>query len=172
MGDLAEGGVVIMSDDNWLRFMIRGNKKTYTYPGGPKKEAPKVPDMDMSRNIVRMPTDSRPDRLREGKKILTGKPEWCMVPMRAMTGVVRVFEAGAKTYGGGSTWLPGIKFSKLFSAICRHLFDWFYRGIDRDEKSWEHPLCHVIANCLMLLTFIDNRRFDDRSINDDYTKKD
>ena len=98
----------------------------------------------------------------EGKKTLTGKPEWCMVPMEAMEGVVRVFEAGKKTYGGIRTWLPGIRFSLLFSAICRHLFDWFYLGKNKDEKSGQHPLSHVIANALMLLTFIKKERFDDR----------
>lgn len=103
-------------------------------------------------------------KLKEGKKTLTGKPEWCIVPMEAMVGVVRVFEAGAKTYGGGSTWLPGIKFSRLFSAIVRHLFDWFYFGKNKDNESGQHPLCHVIANCLMLLTFIDSKRFDDRQV--------
>lgn len=98
----------------------------------------------------------------EGKKTLTGKPEWCLVPMEAMKGVVRVFESGYAKYGGVRTWLPGIKFSLLFSAMCRHLFGWFYRGHDKDEKSGEHPLCHVIANALILLTFIDKPKFDDR----------
>jgi hypothetical protein len=98
----------------------------------------------------------------EGKKTLTGKPEWCLVPMEAMNGVVRVFESGYMTYGGARTWLPGIKFSLLFSAMCRHLFGWFYRGHNEDEKSGEHPLCHVIANALMLLTFVDKPKFDDR----------
>lgn len=102
--------------------------------------------------------------MKEGKKNLIGKAEWCVVPLNVMTGVVRVFESGAKTYGGGKTWLPGIRFSLLFSAICRHLFDWFYLGLNKDKMSGEHPLCHVIANCLMLLTFISNKKFDDRSM--------
>ena len=157
-----------MSEDSWIRFMIRGNKRPYTYPGGVRKEVPKS---DMSKHRITDIVD--PMNIDdEGKKILTGKPEWCMVPMWAMTGVVRVFEAGAETYGGGSTWLPGIRFSKLFSAICRHLFDWFFAGRNLDEKSHQHPLCHVIANCLMLLTFIDSKKFDDRGVSDDYTEED
>ena len=101
--------------------------------------------------------------LKEGKKILTGKPDWGMVPMEAMEGAVRVFERGFEKYGSHRTWLPGIRFSLLFSAICRHLFDWFYYGRDKDEESGQHPLCHVISNCLMLLTFINEKRFDDRN---------
>lgn len=104
--------------------------------------------------------NKRPERV--GKKTLTGKPEWCVVPMEAMEGVVRVFEHGFKKYGNTRTWLPGIRFSLLFSAICRHLFDWFFFGSDKDKGSGQHPLCSVIANALMLLTFIDNPKFDDR----------
>ena len=104
---------------------------------------------------------------KEGKKILTGKPEWEMVPMEAMEGVVRVFERGFEKYGSHRTWLPGIRFSLLFSSICRHLFDWFYHGRNKDEESGQHPLCHVISNSLMLLTFINEKRFDDRNKRED-----
>jgi len=58
--------------------------------------------------------------------------------------------------------MPGITFSKLFAATIRHLVDWFYLCKDKDDESGEHPLCHVIANCMMLLTFINNKKFDDR----------
>lgn len=108
----------------------------------------------------------------EGKKELTGKPEWSVLPMDALVGVVRVFEKGALKYKGHKTWLPGIMFSKLFSANVRHLFDWFYFGRNVDKESGEHPLCHVIANCLMLLTFINNSRWDDRGGRNENTKKD
>lgn len=79
-----------------------------------------------------------------------------------MDDVIRVFEKGFAKYHGTRTWLPGIMFSKLFSATMRHLTDWFYSSKDKDKESGEHPLCHVIANCLMLLSFINNRNYDDR----------
>lgn len=149
-------------------YIMKGNKKPHIYPGGIRKQ---VPEKDRKLGIFKQVLYDNLNPPKEGKKNLTGKPEWCVVPMEAMEGVVRVFEGGAEVYGGGRTWLPGIRFSKLFSAICRHLFDWFYLGKNWDEKSGQHPLCHVIANCLMLLTFIDNKRFDDRRISDDYTKE-
>lgn len=105
----------------------------------------------------------------EGKKCLTGKPEWSVLPMDALIGVVRVFEKGQIKYGSFRTWLPGIRFGKLFSAIVRHLFGWFYFGHNVDKESGEHPLCHVIANALMLLTFIDKPKFDDRPGTHKYT---
>jgi len=99
---------------------------------------------------------------KEGKKELTGKLNWACIPLETMRGVIRVFEKGAIKYDGYRTWLPGIAFSKLFSASIRHLIDWFYYRKNKDDESGEHPLCHVIANCMMLLTYINNKKFDDR----------
>lgn len=103
--------------------------------------------------------------MEKGKKELDGKLNYACVPLETMQGVIRVFEKGAKKYNGYRTWLPGIAFSKLFAAIMRHLIDWFYLHKDKDDESGEHPLCHVIANCLMILTFIDKDKFDDRFYN-------
>lgn len=101
-------------------------------------------------------------KIEEGKKELKGKLDWSCLPMDALRGTVRVFEKGVIKYQGTRTWLPGILFSKLFAATMRHLFDWYYLRIDADRESGEHPLCHVMANCLMLLTYIKNKKYDDR----------
>ena len=98
----------------------------------------------------------------EGRKESDGKLDWSLLPIDALEGTVRVFEKGNIKYGGPRTWLPGIMFSKLFASVCRHSFDWFFRRLDKDPESGEHPLCHVVANCLMMLTYIENDRFDDR----------
>lgn len=100
--------------------------------------------------------------MREGRKENEGKLNWAVVPLESMEGVIRVFEKGFIKYKGTRTWLPGIMFGKLFSAIMRHLIDWFYYHKDKDEESGEHPLCHVCANCLMLLTYINKEKYDDR----------
>lgn len=100
--------------------------------------------------------------IKEGKKETKDKLNWSVVPLDVMPGVIRVFEKGMIKYDGTRTWLPGIKFSKLFAATMRHLVDWFYLHKNEDEESKEHPLCHIIANCMMLLTFILNKEYDDR----------
>ncbi len=100
----------------------------------------------------------------EGKKESKGKLDWSCLPMESLTGVIKVFEKGFAKYKGKNTWQPGIRFSKLFSATMRHLIDWFYFHKDKDAESGEHPLCHVIANCLILLTYIKNVAYDDRSL--------
>jgi len=98
----------------------------------------------------------------EGRKDTRGKVDYSCVPMETITGVARVFEKGKLKYGGSRTWMDGIKFSKLCSAIIRHTMDWFFKGLDKDEESGEHPLSHIIANAMMLLTFINNKKYDDR----------
>ncbi len=104
------------------------------------------------------------EQLKEGKKDSEGKTDWSFLPMDSLEGVARVFEKGSgpEQYDGRRTWLPGIMFGKLFAATMRHLFDWFYKKKDQDDKTGEHPLSHVIANCMMLLTFITNNDYDDR----------
>lgn len=98
----------------------------------------------------------------EGKKNSEGKLDWSRLPFESLVGVVRVMEKGGSKYGGYRTWLPGIMFSGLFAAIMRHLINWFVFMKDKDKESGEHPLCHVIANCMMLLTYINDKTFDDR----------
>lgn len=103
----------------------------------------------------------------EGHKDCKGKADWSVVPLDGMDGIIRVFEKGQIEHCGYRTWLPGIRYSKLFSAIMRHLTDWFFKGLNKDRKSGEHPLCHVAANCLMLLTYIPKKQvngfvYDDR----------
>ena len=100
--------------------------------------------------------------MNESRKESEGKLDWSVLPMESLEGVVRVFEKGAIKYDGYRTWLPGIAFSKLFAATMRHLIDWFYFRKDKDDESGEHPLCHVIANAMMILTYIKNQEFDDR----------
>jgi len=100
--------------------------------------------------------------MKEGRKESHGKLNYACLPMDALEGVVRVFEKGSVKYGGYRTWLPGIKFSKLFSATMRHLIAWFYYKEDIDKESGEHHLCHACANCLMILTYHNNKKWDDR----------
>ena len=102
--------------------------------------------------------------MNEGRKESEGKLDWSVLPMESLEGVVKVFEKGTVKYEGTRTWLPGIRFSKLFAATMRHLVDWFYYHKDKDDESREHPLCHVIANAMILLTYINSKEYDDRRI--------
>jgi hypothetical protein len=107
-------------------------------------------------------TTNKGKNIKEGHKIDEGKLDWDYLPMEALPGVARVFQKGGIKYKGKRTWLPGIRFSTLFTSIWRHLFEWYYLGRNKDKESGEHPLCHVVANCLMLLTYIKNTAYDNR----------
>lgn len=117
--------------------------------------------LDNEETLVFISEESKKE---EGKKDTKGKLDWSYIPMEVLPGVARVFQKGGSIteYNGKRTWLPGIKFSKLFVSTWRHLFDWYYLGKNKDKESGEHPLCHVIANCMMLLTYIKNTEYDDR----------
>ena len=123
----------------------------------PKKEENIMPEPKKEENIM-------PEPKKRGKKDSAGKLDWSFMPMQTLEGVARVFEKGAipEKYNGRFTWLPGIKYSKMHSAIIRHLFAWFYKGVNIDPESGEHPLSHVIANAMILLSFCNNgKNFDD-----------
>jgi len=103
----------------------------------------------------------------DGEKRTTDKTDWSNIPIEVLDQVAQIFNDGAQPasttggYGGPRSWMPGIKYSKLHFAIMRHIIKWFYFGEDYDG-SGKHHLAHIIANCMMLLTYIDNNEFDDR----------
>lgn len=99
--------------------------------------------------------------IKEGPKAQEGKPEWSVLPYDALRHVVEVFEFGVTKYGKPYTYRIGITYSKLFSATLRHLFLW-WRGKDRAADSKCLHLAHVAANCLMLLTMMNKKEFDNR----------
>lgn len=100
----------------------------------------------------------------EGRKDEKGKIDWSCMPFDSLEQVAIVFQKGAtpEEYGKKRSWLPGIMFSRMFASIWRHLFRWFWKGQDVDDKSGCHHLAHVAANSLMLLTYIEKEQFDDR----------
>ena len=91
----------------------------------------------------------------EGRKDDKNKTDWSFLPIQALAGVAEILKKGSQT---------GIKFSKIYGAIIRHLSAWFFNLENKDTGSGEHHLCHIIANCIMLLTYIDKKEFDDRNI--------
>ena len=100
--------------------------------------------------------------MKEGPKHMEGKPEWSVLPFDALTEVVRVFEYGAspEKYKKPYTYRAGITYSKLFSATVRHLIAWWTGEDKAKDSGCHHP--HAIANCLMLLSMLHRKQFDNR----------
>jgi hypothetical protein len=97
-----------------------------------------------------------------GKKFDTGKPRMSLLPSQALLEVGKVFTFGAKKYGDHN-WRAGIQYSRLTSAGMRHRIE-HNSGTDLDKESGIYHLAHSIANDLMQLQFLLEKRteLDDR----------
>jgi hypothetical protein len=90
----------------------------------------------------------------EGRKNDQGKAAWYLMPWDALEEILRAFEFGAEKYGPWN-FRNGMKWSRPFSALCRHIFAW-WRGEDNDPESGLSHLAHAGACVVMLLVYIRN----------------
>jgi hypothetical protein len=99
-----------------------------------------------------------------GSKADTDKRPWHLAPWAAMGKVVDVMAFGAQKYGERN-WEKGIKYSRLYSALQRHLTDW-WDGQDADPETGLPPLAHAACDALFLLTFVllGRAELDDRPV--------
>lgn len=98
----------------------------------------------------------------EGRKDDDGKARFDLLPPDALWEVVRVYTVGAGKYGDRN-WEQGIRYGRVFAAICRHAFSW-WRGERADQETGIHHLAHAAWNCLALLAYElrGMEEFDDR----------
>ena len=93
-----------------------------------------------------------------------GKVKLDLLPVDALEEIAKCLEHGANEYGTRSWESDGkVKFNRMYSAILRHLFDW-WQGKDIDDDSKMSHLAHVATNALILLSYsirneksLDNR---------------
>lgn len=92
-----------------------------------------------------------------------GKAPMERIPWKPMAAVARVMFGGGEKYGIRNFLMDEIRASTYIGTIARHaLLEWA-QGVDTDKDSGEHPLAHVIANCLIVMdsedhgTLIDDR---------------
>ncbi len=99
-----------------------------------------------------------------GIKHDTAKDPWHLLPTDALRGVVRVLAFGASKYTARN-WEQGIAYSRLYSALLRHLTAW-YEGEDKDPETGLSHMAHVVCCGLFLLAFVVRGRgdLDDRPI--------
>lgn len=87
----------------------------------------------------------------EGRKDDQDKARFDLLPPDALWEVVRVYTFGSGKYGDRN-WEKGIKWGRVFAAICRHLFSW-WRGERCDEETGINHLAHAAWGCLALLAY-------------------
>jgi hypothetical protein len=93
-----------------------------------------------------------------GLKYDDGKPPIDLVDPHFIASVAKVLGYGAKKYSAYN-WTKGIKYSRLYAALQRHLMA-FWMGIDDDEESKLPHLWHAATNLMMLCAM--GRQWDDR----------
>lgn len=86
--------------------------------------------------------------LEEGTKYDDGKVPLDLWSPDALECTANVLAFGANKYEAYN-WAKGIKYSRVFSALLRHLWRW-WRGERYDEETGIHHLGHAMC-CLMFL---------------------
>lgn len=96
-----------------------------------------------------------------GHKADAGKLGYHLLPSDAIEEVVKVLDFGAAKYSERN-WERGMRFSRPFSAMMRHMWAW-WRGEDKDPESGLSHLAHA-ACCVLFLLAYEERvlGFDDR----------
>lgn len=85
------------------------------------------------------------------------KLDWSLLPYDSLEEVVKVLTFGKNKYSSWN-WASGegFKYTRVFSAIMRHLLA-FIRGEDVDPESGLSHISHCACNVLFLLYFIKNK---------------
>lgn len=100
--------------------------------------------------------------LSEGAKDDQGKVRPELIPPELVMGVAAVLTFGAKKYADRN-WEKGIKYSRVFGALQRHMWA-FWGGEDNDPETGMPHLWHA-ACCIAFLTTYHGRgmsEYDDR----------
>lgn len=87
----------------------------------------------------------------KGKKYDSNKLEWDLLPIDALTVIIRVFMFGASKYGKRN-WENGMAFSRLYNAAARHMTKW-YAGETVDPETGINHLAHSIVSLMMILAY-------------------
>ena len=97
----------------------------------------------------------------EAVKYDGGKPRFDLIPAEPLVEVAKVFTMGAAKYGDRN-WEMGMEWSRVFSAMQRHLWA-FWAGENLDQESGLHHLAHAAFGCLALIWYaLYNIGTDDR----------
>lgn len=88
----------------------------------------------------------------ETLKADTSKLRYDLIPVDALEELTKVYNMGAEKYAAHS-WEKGMKMSRIYAALLRHLFAW-WRGEDTDPESGLSHLAHVTWNAIALLTYV------------------
>jgi hypothetical protein len=97
----------------------------------------------------------------EGTKHDEEKPRTDLLPIDPMMDIAEILTFGAKKYSDRN-WEKGIKWSRVYGALLRHMFAW-WKGQDLDPETGKSHLAHAGCCIMFLLQYSKhNKEFDDR----------
>lgn len=99
----------------------------------------------------------------EGKKLDDGKLPWHLLPGDAVEEIVSILDFGAKKYAPRN-WEKGMSWSRVFSALMRHMWAW-WGGENVDKETGKSHLAHA-GCCILFLIAFEKRKSgtDDRPV--------
>ena len=89
-----------------------------------------------------------------GVKADEGKPPMSLLPFDALEEIAKVLAFGAEKYDAHN-WRKGFDWSRLYSAVLRHLSS-HMQGIDIDEETGLSHLAHATTGLLFLVSHEKN----------------
>ena len=95
----------------------------------------------------------------EGRKDDTDKLPWHLLPSESVEAILQVMQFGADKYGERN-WEKGMAWSRVFSALMRHMWAW-WRGEPHDAETGYSHLAHAGCCILFLLSYEINGMGDD-----------
>lgn len=110
--------------------------------------------------FINDPTETPPDMLM-GRKNDQHKLRMDLIPPEALEELAKVLTFGASKYADRN-WELGIKWSRIFGALMRHLVNWF-KGETKDPETGLSTLSHALCNLVFLVTYEQRKmkEFDD-----------
>ena len=97
----------------------------------------------------------------EGVKADEGKEPLDLISSEALMQLAKVLQFGAKKYDSNN-WRKGIKYSRVYAAVQRHLLKW-NGGQTVDEETGLNHLAHAFTGIMFLLEYtITHPENDDR----------
>lgn len=106
---------------------------------------------DGSRDAFKIPTCPPFKKTEQGTKFDNGKPMLDLVPPSLEEAVGEILTLGALKYDRNN-WKKGIEYSRVISALKRHLNE-FYKGNLIDNESGKPHLWHAACNLAFLIEF-------------------
>ena len=99
--------------------------------------------------------------LKEGTKYDVGKLRFDLIPVYSLEQLAAIYTFGATKYEDHN-WRKGLRWSRVFGALMRHLWA-FWRGEEIDSESGLPHLAHAAWGTFTLLEYSRIKRdFDDR----------